>query len=183
MEKAPLEIEIISVARKKRPRNRPSTLNSEAFKYDSKGIPTALQLKEFERDPIVALLAMALNSGQSRFAGVRELNESTTEERKEIIEELIKEIDDNYKVKSCGRIVDDFQSTFDKNAPLFGCACCGIREFQMGGVSYHQTHVRDLDVLRMNEEKIALYSSIPHPYKLALSVYISNSGKKSQYFV
>ena len=65
-------------------------LNNEAFKYDLKGISTALQLKEFERDPIVALLAMALNFGQSRFIGVTELNESSIEVGKEKLKELIK---------------------------------------------------------------------------------------------
>ena len=37
------------------------------FPRDSKLLPTAEQLREFERDPFTVLLALAMNSGQGRF--------------------------------------------------------------------------------------------------------------------
>ena len=134
------------------------------------------QLKNFEKDPTTALLAMAMNSGQVRFAAARELHGSSEEEEKQLIEKLKKEISNNFNTSARGQIVDSFQNAFDKNAMLLGCACCGIREFQMGSVRYQQTHVRDLDLLQLNEENLSLYSAIPHPYQLCLSVYLSNSG-------
>ena len=125
-------------------RTQDSMVNENAFKIYSKGMPTMRQLKNFEKDPTIALLAMAMNSGQVWFAAARELHGSFEEEEKQLIEKMKKEISNNFNTSTRGRIVDSFQSSFDKNAMLLGCAC-----FQ------------GLDLLQLNEENISLYSAIP----------------------
>jgi hypothetical protein len=61
--------------------SRPILLNS--FTLYSKGTPFFQQLKHFERDPSIALLIMAVNSGQSRFAKVNLLHSHTSAEVEE----------------------------------------------------------------------------------------------------
>ena len=110
---------------------------------NSKETPSAQQLVNFEKDPIAALLALAVNSGQNRFAASAKLYGSTPEEEKHLLEELNREVELNFDIAVCGRIVDEFQQSFNKESLLLGCACCGIRAFQMSKVLYHQVPITE----------------------------------------
>lgn len=57
--------------------------------WNSKFIPNLVQLAEFERDPQVVLIALAMNSGQGRFL------ESDDPLPAEVIQNLKKEMSEN----------------------------------------------------------------------------------------
>lgn len=100
--------------------------------------PSSERLKHFEKDPVAALLHMAINTGLHRFAGIQDLYDACGELHSEIpkvrcaIDSLMSEIDENTMPSDTGKIVENFKSCFNLKAPLFGCACCGVRNFQMG---------------------------------------------------
>ncbi len=145
---------------------------SISFNLESKGIPSGEDLKEFERDPTVALLAMAANSGQSRFASTNQLHpHASAEVQQDAIRRLQEEIAANLNSSDLGAIVDKFQTTFDKNAMLLGCACCGIRAFQMGSLKFEKIHIENLALLRLTDAQTTSLLNIPQPYQRCISVY------------
>lgn len=148
----------------------PSSLNS--FDLDSKGIPTSQQLQNFERETSIALLALAANSGQTRFAATNLLHPHVSTETQEMaINSLKEEIESNLKPIHLGTIVEKFQAAFDKNRLLLGCASCGIREFQMGKVNYEGVNFEALDLLRLSDEQVNTFKQIPLPFNQCVSVY------------
>ncbi len=150
--------------------SRPSLSNS--FTLYSKGTPSFQQLKHFERDPSIALLTMAVNSGQSQFAKVNLLHSHTSAEVEEQTVQCLKEeIESNLKPSDLGVIVDQFQAAFDKNCELQGCASCGVRAYQMGNVNYEELNIDTLDVLKLSDNQIMSYKQIHQPYQNAISVY------------
>ena len=98
-------------------------------------------------------------------------------EERNLLEKLKREVELNFDTQDRGRIVEEFQQGFDKNSLLLGCACCGIRAFQMNEVHYHSIPIIKLDLLQLNEERKLWFNVIPHPYQLYVSVYLSNSSK------
>ena len=95
------------------------------FPRDSKLLPTAEQLREFERDPFTVLLALAMNSGQGRFLAKDDtLNEQS-------VLELNLEIKKNLNKEHIGKVFEKFQHCFNKDAKLLACGTCGIRGFEM----------------------------------------------------
>lgn len=176
----PLEIEVLSSSIQDPIFNLHPVLSSNTqapiLNLHYKEIPSAQQLVNFEKDPIDALLALAVNSGQNRFSASAKLYGSTPEEERNLLEELKREVEGNFDIRDRGRIVDEFQQCFDKDSLLLGCACCGIRAFQMNKVLYRPVPVAELDLLKLNEERKLLFYAISHPYQLCVSVYLSSSG-------
>ncbi|KAK4031138.1 hypothetical protein OUZ56_024684 [Daphnia magna] len=177
----PLEIEVLSTSIQDPIFNLHPVLSSNTqapiLNLHCKETPSAQKLVNFEKDPIVALLALAVNSGQNRFSASAKLYGSTPEEERNLLEELKREVEGNFDIRDSGRIVDEFQQCFDKDSLLLGCACCGIRAFQMNKVLYLPVPVAELDLLKLNEERQLLFYAIPNPYQLCVSVYLSSSGK------
>ena len=97
---------------------------------NSKLIPTSKELKEFERDPHIALLALVVNSGQGRYL---ETDDNLTQES---IENIKEKISNNLKAEDIGKIFSNFKKNFDKEARLYGCGTCGIRGFEMGNSNF-----------------------------------------------
>lgn len=142
---------------------------------ETKLAPTAEQLKNFERDPRVALLACASNSGQGRFLATDQndlLNGSPI-----AIKQIKEEIEKNLKKEDFGYIFRKFQSQFDKNAKLVACACCGVRCFEMGGKVMHDCHLEMLAPLLMNKQQVVSFYKLPEIYRKAASVYLAYDGR------
>ncbi|KZS03078.1 Uncharacterized protein APZ42_034286, partial [Daphnia magna] len=161
----PLEIEVLSTSIQDPIFNLHPVLSSNTqapiLNLHCKETPSAQKLVNFEKDPIVALLALAVNSGQNRFSASAKLYGSTPEEERNLLEELKREVEGNFDIRDRGRIVDEFQQCFDKDSLLLGCACCGIRAFQMNKVLYLPVPVAELDLLKLNEERQLLFYAIP----------------------
>lgn len=155
---------------------RPSSRQAPEINLHCKEIPSAKQLENFEKVPVAALLALAVNAGQNRFSASAELYGSTPEEERNLLDKLNREVELNFDNAVCGRIVDEFQQSFNKESLLLGCACCGIRAFQMSKVLYHQVPITELDLLQLNEERKVWFYALLHPYQLCVSVYLSSSG-------
>lgn len=142
----------------------------DSLPLNSKLVPTAAQLAEFERDPHVALLALAMNSGQGRFL------ETDDDLTPEAIQNLKKEISENLRPEDIGEIFTKFQKKFGKEADLYGCGMCGIRGFEMGTTKYHTFSLDQLHHLKLNEGQIVKYQEIIDPYRNLASVFKSNDG-------
>jgi hypothetical protein len=158
----PMEIEVILS----------SSCQVPVINLHSKETPSAQYLVNLEKDPIVALLALAVNSRQNKFAAPANLYGSTPEEEINLLEELKRVVELNFDIVDCGRIVDEFQQCFNKDSLLFRCACCAIRAFQMNKVLYHPVPITELDLLQLNRERKVWFYAIPHPYKLCVKVYL-----------
>jgi hypothetical protein len=90
---------------------------------------------------------------------------------KNAIRRLQEEIAANKNSSDLGAIVDKFQANFDKNSMLLGCACCGIRAFQMGSLKFEEIHIRNLALLRLTDAQTTSLLNIPQPYQRCISVY------------
>ncbi|KAI9551024.1 hypothetical protein GHT06_005687 [Daphnia sinensis] len=135
--------------------------------------PTIQHLKQFERDPVIALITLAINSGHNRFRAASRLyrntntldleNPDTLQILQTIEEEKEAGFTDNGQ-NPRARIVETFQYSMDLKAPLFGCACCGIRTFQMAGIDFGVPSRIRLPPLRLAEQYVIsrarLYASV-----------------------
>ncbi|KZR97170.1 Uncharacterized protein APZ42_008111 [Daphnia magna] len=106
----PLEMEVLSSSVQDPIFNLHPVLSSKKqapiLNLHYKETPSAQQLVNFEKDPIVALLALAVNSGQNRFSASAKLYGSTPEEERYLLEELKREVEGNFDIRNRGRIVD-----------------------------------------------------------------------------
>jgi len=148
--------------------------HQQDFNWESKLAPTADQLTEFERDPKIALLACAANSGQGRFLQTDHDFIASNSEAK--IREIKKEIENNLKKEDVGRIYEKFMSEFNKDAHLFGCGSCGIRGFEMGDNKTTYYHIESLRHLQLTEDQKTQYNKLPEDYKKLASVYKADDG-------
>lgn len=143
-----------------------------------KGTPSAKQLKDFEKDPSTALMALATNSGLGRFSETRYLHVNPLEDKSDLIESLKEEISDNLRMSDKEEIVNKFQQKFNVNAMLIACACCGIREYVMGNTKYFFIPIEELAILKLTDEQITSQSTIPQQYKPVISVYKASRTSK-----
>ena len=145
--------------------------------------PKSHELVEFERDPDVALLSLAVNSGLGRFNYSRALfgRGNVIDEKDPQIKEMLKilgsNIDKDFQISDYGRIVDEFQKSVNLEADLLSCACCGVRSFQMGVGRYKKTDLRRLKVLKLNKTQEDNLLGIPLKYRRAISYFQSKIGK------
>ena len=136
--------------------------------------PTSHQLAEFERDPKIALLACAANSGQGRFLQTDHDFIITNNDAK--IKEIKKEIENNLKKEDIGKIYENFVSTFNKDAKLFACGSCGMRGFEMGDTKTKCYHIESLQHLILTKDQEAEYLKLPEDYRKLCSVYKAGDG-------
>ena len=130
--------------------------------------PTSHQLAEFERDPKIALLACAANSGQGRFLQTDHDFIITNNDAK--IKEIKKEIENNLKKEDIGKIYENFVSTFNKDAKLFACGSCEMRGFEMGDTKTKCYHIESLQHLILTKDQEAEYLKLPEDYRKLCSV-------------
>jgi hypothetical protein len=90
---------------------------------------------------------------------------------KNAIRRLQEEIAAYINSSDLGAIVGKFKANFDKNSMLLGCACCGIRAFQMGSLKFEEIHIRNLALLRLTDAQTTSLLNIPQPYQRCISVY------------
>jgi len=146
----------------------------DPFSLEMKTCPTALQLKDIEHDPVIALMSFAVNSGHARFIGAEHLhrtfddpnnaeydNSIVPQQFKNLIAEIEREITD----ESEERIVTDYLQAINRSARLVTCASCGMKAFEMGDVKHHVMAVSSLDILRCSQEKIDVINSAPCEYR------------------
>lgn len=131
-----------------------------SFTLNSKHSSSKDHLSEFERDPEIALLALAANSGQDRFSSVDLLDENTTIEDDNCLVLQLKEEIANLKPEDVSKILETFQWEFNKNANLVGCGCCGVRAYEMGTVKYHSVLVQNLQPLELTKLQKDSYKRI-----------------------
>lgn len=130
---------------------------------------------EFERDPRVALLAFAANSGQGRFLATD--HEDILNNVPGKISEIKAEIQKNLRTADIGEIFQKFKKSFDKNAQLLTCGCCGMRGFEMGGTEMHNIQLELLSHLLLSNEDRENNLRIPAPYRKVASVYTAPDGR------
>ena len=152
--------------------------------------PTRKQLSsQFERDPIAALLALAINSGLNRFSATSELYgtgnmvDSTKDTVREAIArleaEMIASFEDADGRDSRERIVNDFLKSVNLIAPLFACACCGIREFKSGSEDSPlcvDVPLWKLSKLHLTKCQVDDLIAIPEIYRPIVSHFKSRTG-------
>ena len=134
----------------------------------------------FERDPFAAQHVFATNSGLHIFDKISQLfsnsNVIDTEDPnvEECIDQLIKDVNDNLSVEDLGTMNADFNKTFDLKAPLFGCASCGVREFQMGldkTKRFRDRHLLELGKYKKTQEQLAALNKINRRFRPIFSWY------------
>ncbi|KAK4027482.1 hypothetical protein OUZ56_016529 [Daphnia magna] len=150
--------------------------------------PTIQQLKQFERDPVTALVSLAINSGHNRFrAASRLYNNSNTLDLEnpdtlQILQTIAEEIEAGFTDDGRNRrarIVKTFQHAVDLKAQLFGCASCGIRTFQMGteeSTLYHDEDILQLPKLQLSPDEVRRLTSVPVDFRSAISHFRSTTG-------
>ena len=134
----------------------------------------------FERDPFAAQHIFATNSGLHIFDRVSELfgttNTIDSEDPKvqECIDQLVKDVNDNLSIEDLGQMSADFNKTFDLKAPLFGCASCGVREFQMGldkTKRFRDRNLLDLNKFRKTKQQLEHLETVPRRIRPIFSWY------------
>jgi hypothetical protein len=152
----------------------PSIPTIDPFSLEMKTCPTALQLKDIEHDPVIALMSFAVNSGHARFIGAEHLHRTfddanNAENDSSIVpkqfKNLIAEIEREITDESEERIVSDYLQAINRSARLVTCASCGMKAFEMGDVKHHVMPVSSLHVLRCSEEKTQEINSTPLPFR------------------
>ena len=137
-------------------------------------------INNFERDPFAAEYVFAINTGLHIFDAVSELFGATNTidtsdpNVEKCIDQIIEDNNENLSVDDLGRIMDDYKSSFDLTAPLFGCASCGIREFQMGLENinrFEDWNLADLTKFKKTPEQYAAWLKIKHAFRPILSCY------------
>ena len=150
----------------------------DSFSLEMKTCPTALQLKDIEHDPVIALMSFAVNSGHARFIGAEHLHRTfddthNTEYDISIVPEqfknLVAEIEQEITDESEERIVTDYLQAINRSARLVTCASCGMKAFEMGDVKHHVMPVSSLDVLRCSQEKIDVINSTPCEFRYKIT--------------
>lgn len=147
-----------------------------------KTMPSAQELEDFERVPKAALLSLAVNSGQSRFAILPSLFSEIASgnhifdepEAIQNMENLEVEIKREAREENLENIYQRFQQAFDKNAPLKACACCGTRTYDMGNENFYLIDLKELHVLRLSTEQRSRIEAINHRSRRAFSYSESN---------
>ncbi|KZS03153.1 Uncharacterized protein APZ42_034198, partial [Daphnia magna] len=130
--------------------------------------PTIQQLKQFERDPVTALVSLAINSE----------NPDTLQILQTIAEEIEAGFTDDGR-NPRARIVKTFQHAIDLKAQLFGCVSCGIRTFQMGteeSTLYHDEDILQLPKLQLSPDEVGRLTSVPVDFRSAISHFRSTTG-------
>ena len=137
--------------------------DTNAVSFRMRTCPTAEQLADAERDPVVALLAFAINSGLGRFTHSEHLYKISElmknpefdscvvpEEFKELVAEIEKEV----TIADSQRIVGQHNSDTNKQAMLTACAACGMRAFDMGDIHHYMKPISQLDILKCTKERV-----------------------------
>lgn len=162
------------------PSKRSLTDSKETFKQNRQGEllsidmiypPSSQQLLKMERDPVAALLNMATNSGLGRFPETDYLfledfnNNKVTDQIPAHLKSLASEIENNISDEDRRRIVKDFLQAWDISAPLYACACCGVRAYEMGKTKFHQSTLEDVCPLQFTQEQVGHLQRIPEIYR------------------
>lgn len=152
--------------------------STDPFSLEMKTCPTALQLKDIEHDPVIALMSFAVNSGHARFIGAEHLHRTFDDPNSaeydsyivpEQFKNLIAEIEQEITDESEERIVTDYLQAINKSARLVTCASCGMKAFEMGDVRHHVMPVSSSDVLRCSQEKIDVINSTPCEFRYTIT--------------
>ncbi|KAI9557144.1 hypothetical protein GHT06_016951 [Daphnia sinensis] len=75
--------------------------------------------------------------------------------------------------------METFQHAVDLKAPLFGCACFGIRTFQVGmeeSALYHDVDLLQLPKLQLSPDEVGRPTSVPVDFRPAISRFRSTTG-------
>jgi hypothetical protein len=119
-------------------------------------------IKKTERDPVMALLSFAVNSGLGRFSNadqlqtVFELMKDPNYDSSVVPEEfksLVAEIESEIVLSDTERIVLQHNIDVNKSAPSTACASCGMRAFDMGTVHHSRIPITQLDILKCTTER------------------------------
>jgi hypothetical protein len=102
--------------------------------------PSSEQMENAETNIVAALMTLVTNTGLGRFSDTSTLIDNwqeaaslvSTTPPPQYIANLINDITHNVTEADMGRIVDEFQQSWNIEARLFACASCGIKAFEMG---------------------------------------------------
>ncbi|KAK4028499.1 hypothetical protein OUZ56_017768 [Daphnia magna] len=139
------------------------------------------QLKQFERDPVTALISLAINSGHNRFRTASRLysNRNTLDledpDTLQILQTIAEEMeagftDDGQNPRA--RIVETFQHAVDLKAQLFGSASCGTEESAL----YHDVNLLQLPKLQLSPDEVGRLTSVPVDFRPTISHFRSTTG-------
>jgi len=138
--------------------------------YTQKEVPTADQLMHREQDPMAALLAFAVNSGQHRFQEIMDLAaagavDPAAEDR------FREELEAEYAPSIQGEVYEHFMERYNIEAPLLACAACGVRQIVHDPSTVATKQLAQLSALRYTEKQVADLLLLPTAYRPAVSHY------------
>jgi hypothetical protein len=157
--------------------NGPSMVTCDVLSMSS--MPTVKQLVNAERDPSVALLALATNSGLGRFRDASQLIKEWTVKEYDMeqvdesvvttpsyISNLTSELGSNVTFEDHARIYENYLHQFILE---FGCqivgVSCGMKCYAMGSEKNFSVPLRSLDCLRCSPEFRAFLACVPEPFR------------------
>jgi hypothetical protein len=144
-----------------------------------KSRPKPAQLRRFEIIPILALLALWLNSGldyQRPTLTEDDVNSLQNDPSfwSDSINDLVHDIGDPVSDEILAGCVRDFEARQDYSQPILTCAACGVRRLtRLTGEHFTCHNVTALNVLRLTEEQRNSYLATSPATRDLRSVYTS----------
>ena len=138
--------------------------------YTQREPPTADQLINRERDPLAALFAFAMNSGQHRFREIIDLAAANAVDpaAESRFSDLL---DAEFPSTTRGDVYERFTQRWNIEAPLLACAVCGVRQVVNDPSTSGTKQLDQLIVLRYTAEQKATLHDLPEAYRPAVSHY------------
>ena len=140
------------------------------LRYTQKEPATADQLMHRERDPLAALFAFAMNTGQHRF---QEIIESATVDAVDpaVQSRFYDLLEAEFPAAAQGDVYQRFTERWNIEAPILACAACGVRQVVNDPSASGTRRLRELTALQYTEDQVAKLNSLPEEYRPAISHY------------
>jgi hypothetical protein len=137
-------------------------------------MPSAKHLVNAKRDPSVALMALATNSGLGRFSDASQLTKEWTVKEFDMekvdetilitpsyISNIMSELEKNVTLEDHACIYEHYQYRWNLDAKFLAFASCGMKNYAMGSKKHYSVPIRTLNCLRALPEFIATLANVP----------------------